>query len=439
MHRDRRLAAELGGVRVAEVGAAPARVVPSAEPYRAGRSAASRMPGSSSCSGSSSPRPSASAATPCIEHRVVVGRRVVVVAGVEVVARVELRDALLVRVAATPAPRTRSGRGRRRRPGSPSRRCRPRRSPPGRSCSGRTTNVSQTRIGTYWHFGQTPIEPSPSLPRSTASSARPDAVVLGREVARRVLRVVVVVEEVPAGDVVDVAVAVVVARRWRSRLDQVLRRSARGVVHARVVLVVVHVEHAVGVEVVAAQRGAVVDRLGLGQLVRVERAPCRAAPPLSQLMPVSRTATGHARVAAADLPGAGGVEARDLRLAERCGGLPGSRYARRGARPRGREAEQVEALVEDVRGRRRPAGRRARRGRSRDRRACRRAGRWRRARRGRSLELLARRRWTPGRRSPPPAPSRCRTTATSQRRSLSGPLSLPASAQNPTDASGWRQ
>ena len=36
-----------------------------------------------------------------------------------------------------------------------------------------TTNVSQTRIGTIWQVGQTPMPPLASLPSSPASSARP--------------------------------------------------------------------------------------------------------------------------------------------------------------------------------------------------------------------------------------------------------------------------
>ena len=59
-----------------------------------------------------------------------------------------------------------------------------------------------------WHFGQTPIEPRAVVPLLGRLVHPARAVVLGGEVARGVDRVVVVVEEVPAGDVVDVAVAV---------------------------------------------------------------------------------------------------------------------------------------------------------------------------------------------------------------------------------------
>ena len=151
--------------------------------------------------------------------------------------------------------------------------------------------MSQTRIGTYWHLGHTPIEPCAVVAPLHRLLGAAGAVVLGGEVARGVLRVVVVVEEVPAGDVVHVAVAVVVLAVGEARrLDQVLP-GRRRLVHARVVLVVVHVEHAVAVQVVAAERRAVVGRLGLRQLVLRSAAPGSRSPSLSQLMPVSSIAT----------------------------------------------------------------------------------------------------------------------------------------------------
>ena len=153
-----------------------------------------------------------------------------------------------------------------------------------------TTNVSQTRIGTTWQRGHTPMPPAPSLPSLPGLLGAAGAVVGGRRVARRVVGVVVVVEEVPAGDVVDVAVAVVVAA-VAERDEQVAGvEDAVGLVvaggrrDARVVRVVVDVEGAVVVAVVLAAA------LRRRQLARVQRdlLAQRSSP---QRMPVSRIAT----------------------------------------------------------------------------------------------------------------------------------------------------
>jgi hypothetical protein len=143
------------------------------------------------------------------------------------------------------------------------------------------TNVSQMRSGTISHFGQTPSEPSASFVRSAASAIRPGAVVGGGEVARRVVRVVVVVEEVPAGDVVDVAVAVVVDAVGEP-LDHVL--AGRRVLAQR------------GLEVVDGARGLAARAVGSSPSLSATFA---RTPPLSQRMPVSSTATSTSRPAAA--------------------------------------------------------------------------------------------------------------------------------------------
>ena len=109
----------------------------------------------------------------------------------------------------------------------------------------------------------------------------PGPVAVGAAAARRVVGVVVVVEEVPAGDVVDVAVGVAIGA-LRERGDQVggvedrvgVRARVRGVVagairNPRVRRVVRDVEGAVAVAVVA-RAGRRVGALGQRQLTPVE-------------------------------------------------------------------------------------------------------------------------------------------------------------------------
>ena len=185
--------------------------------------------------------------------------------------------------------------------------------------------------------------------------------VAGGEVRRAVERVVVVVEEVPSGDVVRVAVVVVVELpacgadaevvvrdlAVPERLDQVLTgdlaaRSLRDVRDARVVLEVVDVDHAVAVEVEAAERGVRVGVTGRvlrqRQLAGVEVdlvAQASAVPPDARVEDRDR---GPA-VATGELPGAGCVVAGDLRHPEVWPGrieVPGARR-----RVEGREPEEV--------------------------------------------------------------------------------------------------
>ena len=107
--------------------------------------------------------------------------------------------------------------------------------------------------------------PTPSrllLVSAAASSARPGAVAVGRAAARGVEGVVVVVEEVPAGDVVDVAVAarvvVVAVRELGDQVggveDPVGLLVSPVDVDARVAAVVADVEGAVAVGVVLVER-----------------------------------------------------------------------------------------------------------------------------------------------------------------------------------------
>ncbi len=83
-----------------------------------------------------------------------------------------------------------------------------------------TTKVSQTRSGITWQFGQMPGLAEPVVGLGDRLGGAVGAVAVGRAAARGVEGVVVVVEEVPAGDVVDVAVGVVVAAVGEGR-DQV--------------------------------------------------------------------------------------------------------------------------------------------------------------------------------------------------------------------------
>ena len=192
------------------------------------------------------------------------------------------------------------------------------------------------------------------------------AVVVGGEVARQISRFVVVVEEVPAGDVVGEAVVVVVevlaGHALRDQVgggfdlasaegvdevlpgDQARGPGATGVgeAHARVLRVVGDVDDAVAVAVEGPARGAV-GVLGIGQLAGVEvdlLAQLRVAPHDAGVE------DGHDGVGATPLglPGPGRVEARDHRFAGvRADGVDRARRQLRG------EAEPVEVLFVEVR------------------------------------------------------------------------------------------
>ena len=193
-------------------------------------------------------------------------------------------------------------------------------------------------------------------------AARP--VVGGARIARGVVRVVVVVEEVPAGYVVDVAVPVVVAVAVE-RGDQVARVEQRVRLrvavrhgHARIVREVVHVERAVVVAVVLCARRAASGLRG-GQLGLVERdllAQLRVVP----ADPGVEDRDLHVRPADGTLPGAVGRHARHLaeRVAARRGvlrlkardvGVERRLVQRRELRGVGCEPEALELLVEHVR------------------------------------------------------------------------------------------
>ena len=178
----------------------------------------------------------------------------------------------------------------------------------------------------------------------------PAAVVVRRAVRARVEGVVVVVEEVPARDVVDEAVAVVVGAVGEEG-DQVL-----GVELARVAVragvrrddpgVVVRCEDAVPVAIVLGERPSLLPgggAAGDGQLARVQP----DAP--SELLPVpldARVADGDVGRLLADreLPGEVGGDAGDLRLPDVR--VPRIAVERRGAALVRREAEQAMLLLE---------------------------------------------------------------------------------------------
>ena len=267
LHRDRALAAVLGGVGAAEVGARPAdRGARAADcAGRAGRAppapAATSLP-------ASWPSPIGVRHGALDQHRVAVVGGVVVVAGVEVVTRVGLDDAVVVGVLRGLPRRRPSGRWCRSRPRSPRRRCRWRRASPSRSRCRRRRRCPRSGSAGTGSGGRRRSSPRRRCPRSAASPARPDAVVRGGEVARGVVGVVVVVEEVPARDVVDEAVGVGVGAVGEGG-DQVLggdlpRRPVRPghAAHPGVVGVVVDVERAVAVAVVATPPPEPSARLG---------------------------------------------------------------------------------------------------------------------------------------------------------------------------------
>ena len=183
--------------------------------------------------------------------------------------------------------------------------------------------MSQTRSGMTWHSGHTPGLAARVVGLGGGLGGAAGAVAVGRAAARGVEGVVVVVEEVPAGDVVDVAVA---RRRRRRRRSVAIRSEASRMPSASSSpaacsragrSVVADVERAVVVAVIVAVRCAVrVPRArrvcGSWQLVAVEARPCRPAraPASGSRCRGSRPRVG---VAGRVLPGAVGADAGDLR------------------------------------------------------------------------------------------------------------------------------
>ena len=184
----------------------------------------------------------------------------------------------------------------------------------------------------------------------------PRPVVRGRRVARRVVGVVVVVEEVPAGDVVREAVAVGVAAVGErgdqvGGVEEVIGLVVPGGLRdARVVRVVVDVERAVVVAVVLAA-------LRRGQLARVER-DLRAQRVLAPADAGVEDRDAHVGAADRALPGAVGRHAGDLPERQAAGervlallarGLRRVPVGGGGLRGAGREAEALVVLVEHAR------------------------------------------------------------------------------------------
>ena len=122
--------------------------------------------------------------------------------------------------------------------------------------------LSPTRVGTKRHSGQTPASSIMLFVCAVESRASPGAVA----VARVVVRVVVVLHEIPAGDVVDVPVVVVVDA-VREELDQIARVEhavAVDVGHAGRLGVVAHGEDAVAVAVEAGEVARAAARAAVG-------------------------------------------------------------------------------------------------------------------------------------------------------------------------------
>jgi hypothetical protein len=198
-------------------------------------------------------------------------------------------------------------------------------------------------------------------------------VTAGTAAARGVEGIVVVVEEVPARDVVDVAVRVGVGavREGRDQVGAVEDRIRLGIArvngHPRIGRVVHDVEGAVAVAVVVRARAAIAV-LGHGKLVPVQ---VHAVPKLLLLPadPRVQDRDRDLRVSNRVLPGRIGADAGDLRAGRVAGGDVGvasllielgavgvlrldARRLLRGVRA---EAEQAERLLEvavAVRGRR---------------------------------------------------------------------------------------
>ena len=156
----------------------------------------------------------------------------------------------------------------------------------------------------------------PVVGRARGLGGAPGAVAARRAAARGVVRVVVVVEEVPAGDVVDVAVGVGVGVVGEGR-DQVRGVEERvgllvagGVADARVVPVIGDVEGAVAVAVVGTAGGAAVP--GQRQLLAVQ---ANLLDELAGLPADPRIEDRDRRpgVAGRVLPGGVGANAGDLR------------------------------------------------------------------------------------------------------------------------------